>query len=254
MDSGSVLRGLGIISGIRESVSDAALFMKMPLVSINLMHSKTKDNDPFYGKLVVDFYRESNKRHRKLFFLKSFCFGVSVCKLPEDSEHYFRKMIEESAQRNYRKAQKAGYAFKRIDYNAYLGDIADIWRSKEVRQGRMPESLLKNEASPCPNPPSKRNFHDYPYFGVLKDGKLFAYAGGLLAGEVFSIDSIYGHGDRQKDGIMGMLMVDIVRYLRANYPNVKYMIYGTYFGGRLKMRRFKRKFGFMPCKVSWILD
>jgi hypothetical protein len=178
---------------------------------------------------------------------------VALFKLSQDPEYYFKKMIEESARRNYRKAEKNEYVFKRINYNGYLQDVSEIWRSREMRQGKMPQSLLSGEAKACSNPNTKTNTHDYPCFGILKGDQLVAYAGCFVAGEVTFIETIYGHGLYVGHGIMAMLIIDLVRYLSTNYPNVKYLAYGTYFGALPKMKRFKRKFGFMPYNVKWVL-
>ena len=88
-------------------------------------------------------------------------------------------MIEAAARRNYKKAVRNGYEFARIEFNDYLEDVGAIWRSAPVRQGRMPDHLLTGTPRPCSNPPSRSRVHDYPHFGVLKDGTLVAYAGNL---------------------------------------------------------------------------
>jgi RimJ/RimL family protein N-acetyltransferase len=49
-------------------------------------------------------------------------------------------------------------------------------------------------------------------------------------------------------------LVKIAEDLYASYPSVKYYAYGTYFGARAPMRKFKRKFQFFPYHVHWILQ
>jgi hypothetical protein len=235
-----------------ELFKNAKYILSLPKLTINLMHWATEKNDPFYERVVREFYMASRKRHRKLPLVRALEYGVAVCVMPNLFEDYF-KTIESSARRNYKKAERLGYEFRRIDCNQFLDDITAIRRSAEVRQGQMPDSFLNERAKPCTDPPSLNDVHDYPYFGVLKEGVLVAYAGCLVSGEAFMVQHIYGHAAHQADGVVPMLYIEMARYLLSNYPYVKYYIYGTYFGASETMRRFKMKFKFEPYKVNWTL-
>jgi hypothetical protein len=232
-------------------IEDLRTALRMPRVSIDLMHGKTADNDPFYGRTVKKFYGEAHARHRKFPLIRTMEWGVALCRLPSSFDEYFM-CIEAAGRRNYKKAKRNGYLFEKIDFNRHLDDIGEIRRSATHRQGEIPEELL-GEVKPCENPVSKDRTHDYPYFGVLKDGKLSAYAGCLIAGELCMIEHIYGHADKMSDGVVPMLIVGMAGYVMENHPDVKYYGYGTYFGASESMRRFKRKFKFLPCRVSWVL-
>jgi hypothetical protein len=238
--------------GVKNIISDAKTLARMPVVVVNLMHGATAGNDPFYSRVVRDFFAETQKRHPKFPLAKQYEYGMALCMFPKDFEAYFA-MIEGAARRNFRKAERLGYRFERIEYNRYLDDVHEIRRSTDVRQGRMPASLLEEEVAPCSNPPSNTNVHDYPFFGVLKDGKLAAYADCLVSGEVCMIEHMLGHAKYQGDGIVPMLIISMAGYAMKTYPNVRYYTYGTYFGAAETMRRFKRKFGFSPCRVKWVL-
>jgi len=235
-----------------QVIKDVSDIRSLPEVSIDLMYGETKHNDPFYGRIVKEFYGSARKRHPKFPLVRAMEYGVAVCKLPQPPGDY-PGIIEASARRNYKKALRAGYKFCRIDYNAFLDDITAIRKSAEVRQGRMPDELLKGKASPCANPPTLTDVHDYPYFGVLKEDRLAAYAGCLVSGEMFMIEQIYGHAAHQAEGVVPMLIIEMAGYIPANYPKVRYYAYGTYFGAGATMRRFKTKFGFCPHRVNWIL-
>ena len=117
----------------------------------------------------------------------------------------------------------------------------------------MPRDLLARRAGPHSNPLSLTNVHDYPYFGVMKDGTLVAYASCLVAGELCELQTIYGHADFLSDGVVPLLIASIGDLLPANYPEVRYFAYGTYFGATETMKRFKRKFLFSPHHVKWVL-
>lgn len=224
----------------------------LPRITIDLMHGRTADNDPFYGRVVQEFYATATRRHPKFPLIRRMTYGVAVCCLPPEPDGY-QARIESSARRNYKKAQRMGYAFGSIDFNAYLADIAAIRSSAQVRQGRMPEDYLQGTVQPCANPPSRTAFHDYPYFGVVKDGHLVAYAGVLVAGELAMIEHIMGHAACQADGVVPMLLIGMGGAIRERYPQVKYYAYGTFFGAGDSMQRFKTKFCFLPHRVKWVL-
>ena len=237
---------------ITKLLADALALLRLPSVSINLMHGATQGNDPFYGDLVGKFHRNTQKRHRKFPLLRQYAHGVALCVMPADFDAYLAA-LESSARRNFKKSLRNGYTFQRIAFNEFLGDIAEIRRSTDVRQGAMSRDFLEKEVEPCRDPPSRAEVHDYPYFGVVKDGKLVAYAGCLVAGEAFVIEQIFGHAAYQSDGIVPMLLIGMAEYAFAHCPRVRYYVYGTFFGAGPTLRRFKTKFRFLPHRVKWIL-
>jgi hypothetical protein len=216
------------------------------------MANRTAGNDPFYAKLVSDFYAEARRRHKRFPLIRAFEWGVSVCVLPRIFEEYFM-LIEASARRNYKKALRSGYTFRQINYNDHLTEIKAIRCSTTVRQGALPLTFLESEVRPCSNPLSLSRLHDYPYFGVFKEGQLVAYGGGMVAGEVFCLEQIYGHAAFHADGVVPMLVIGIAEHLFANFPVVCYYAYGTFFGAGSTLQRFKKKFKFLPHKVTWVL-
>jgi len=224
----------------------------MPRVSVDLMCRETAANDSFYEDLVRDFHAATRKRHPKFPLVKMDEFGVALADLPKSFDEYFM-MIEASARRNFKKAKRKGYKFKRIDYNAFLDDVREIWQSTDVRQGRMPEKFLKGEVSPSSNPPSRTNTHDYPYFGVVLGDKLVSYAGCVVSGEICMIEQLYGHADHHAEGVVPMLIIGIAGYVIDNFPCVKYYGYENFLGAGRNLRRFKKKFKFLPYHVKWVL-
>jgi len=237
---------------LRQIKNNLAEIIRMPKVAINLDLAASAGNHPFFRQAVLDFYRLSQKRHPKFPLFRANRFGVAVCWLPPDFEKYFMQ-IEAAARRNHKKAERLGYECTRIDYNRFLADIAAIRSSAEVRQGPMPEEYLRGQVERVDNPPSQNKKQDYPFFGVLRGGRLFAYAGCLITGEVCFLEHIFGHADYQKDGVVPFLIIEIARALYGQYPGVKYYVYGGWFGAQRTMQRFKRKFNFLPHRVEWIL-
>ena len=241
------------LSGNAMRLRDLIDIYYLPQVSINLMLEKTAGNDPFYTQIVKDFYTEVRSRHPKLFFIRKCVYGYSLCQLSINFEKYF-SLLESRAKGNYRKAVKLGYKMMRFEFNDHMEDIREIWQSAPVRQGKLPVEIREGHVHLINNPPSRSPYHDYPYFGVFKDGKLLAYAACLIAGDLCHLADFYGHDQHQSDGIVPMLIIEIARELYKNYPAVKLYSYGTYFGASVTMRRFKRKFLFIPYKVNWILS
>ena len=225
----------------------------LPQVTINLRCAESADNDPFFGRVVRDFHAEATARHPKFPLVRRYQYGFTVCPLGAGFDAYFGG-IESAARRNYKKSCRLGYHFDRIDYNAHIDDATAILRSADVRQGRpMPASFFSRPAPSVNNPPSRSALHDYPYFGILREGRLYAFAGCLIAGDLCSIEVIYGHAEHQADGVVPMMIIGIAEWIAQRHPDVKYYSYGTYYGASETMQRFKRKFGFMPHRVRWLL-
>ena len=224
----------------------------MPGVTVDLMWGEVAGKDPFYAGITKAYYAATRKRHPKFPLIRVDQYGVALVQLPKKFDEYFM-MLEGSARRNFKKAGRKGYRFERIDFNDHLEDIRAIWQSTDVRQGRVPEHILKGQVKPSTNPVSKTPTHDYPYFGVLKDDTLVAYAGCLVAGELCAIEQIYGHADYHADAVVPMAVIGAGRYLFEHFPPVRFYTYDNLLGATINMRRFKRKFAFTPHKVKWVL-
>jgi len=223
-----------------------------PRVPVNLMYGCVQGKDAFYARVTSEFYREAMRRHSKFPLIRRLQFGVALCSLPAYFDEYFM-MVEAAARRNFKKAERNGYRVQPINFNDYLNDIGAIRASAEVRQGAMPSDYLAGTVQACANPQPQTSTHDYPYFGVIKEGKLVAYAGVLIAGELAMVEHILGHAAYQADGVVPMLFIGIANHLLGHYPAVRYYGYGSYFGAGETMRRFKRKFCFTPHRVAWVL-
>jgi hypothetical protein len=238
---------------LADLIQDLRALRTLPRVTICLRASETDGNDPFYERMVMRFYKEATSRHPRLFLIRNMQYGVALFSIPEKPDDYFG-LIDGSARRNIKKAQRMGYSFSRIDYNSNRAQIAAIIRSTPVRQGAMPVHLMTGEVPSISDPPSKSKTHDYVYVGITKENELRAYAGCMVSGELFAISDIYGHHEFQPDGIVPMMIYEIVKYARTEYPGVRYCMYDKYFGASTTLRRFKKKFCFLPHRVEWRLD
>lgn len=241
------------MSRIADFFADVRAARTLPCVSISLMTARTAGNHPFFERMVRDFYREATRRHPRFPLIRNLQYGVALFQLPDEPADYFES-LEGPARRNVRKAERLGYTFSRIDFNQRRKEIVAIIRSTPVRQGPMARELMTGEIGPVSDPPSRSTEHDYIYVGVSKGGELRAYAGCMVAGELFAITDLYGHHAYQPDGVVPLLLVELVKYARASHPQTRYCMYDKYFGASTTLRRFKRKFGFLPHKVNWRLD
>jgi hypothetical protein len=236
------------------NIKDLFELMNLPHIEINLQLEKTAGNDPFFETAVRRFYRDAWTPHPKLlYFGRKYQYGFAACPVPAAFDDYFRR-LDSSARRNHRKAVREGYVFKRLDYNAHLEDVREIWQSAPVRQGIMPLEFREGKVRPITDPPSSSMYQDYPYFGVFKDGKLVCYAGCLISGDLCSLNDIFGHDKYLEAGVVPFAIIEIMRMVMVSYPSVKYYGYGTYFGASESMRRFKRKLLFLPHRVTWRLQ
>jgi len=229
-------------------------FRRMPTATVNLMASAADSNDPFYQRLVRKFHTDAYRRHPKLLVLPQFTHGVALCRLPPTFEEYFA-LIDGAARRNCKKAAREGCTFRRIQPNDHLDDIREIRGSTDVRQGRpVPPEYLTGKVGPYTDPPSLNPYHDYPFFGVFNGEKMVAYGSCMIAGEVCLIQHILGHAGWLDKNVVPLLITEIARYVRQHHPAVAFYGYDKYFGATETMRRFKRKFGFVPYHVRWVLD
>lgn len=224
-----------------------------PAVDIDLRYRDTADNEDFYRSYTRKHYKEATRRHPKMPLIRDKQYGLALCEPGKDFDAYFAS-LDGQARRNFRKAIKLGYSFEKIDVNEHLDDVREINMSTDTRQGRpVPERLREGKVNRFTHPPSKTHLHDYPIYGIIKDGKLYAYCSMFVAGDGAFVERIYGHAKYQADGFMHLLLVSIAKDIMTRYPEAKYYVYGKYYGGGEDFRRFLRRFRFMPHRANWIL-
>jgi hypothetical protein len=228
-------------------------FLTMPRVQVDLMLERAAGNDPFFTGVVLNFYRSATARREWCPLLRRMSHGVALCRLPHSFDEYFAG-LEASARRNYKKACREGCSVSRIQFNDHLDAVRDVRMSTELRQGRaMPPEYINGIVRPINDPTSNSAYHDFLYFGVFAGGRMIAYAACLVAGEYCSLEHILGHARYLQLGAVPLLIIAIARELYRSYPQVRHYAYGTYFGASETMRRFKRKFDFVPHRVDWKL-
>jgi hypothetical protein len=143
------------------------------------------------------------------------------------------------------RARTRGYACREIDRNDHADAIHAINTALATRQGRPMDAKYLRKADRFDVLPH------YGYYGVLdRDGRLVAYANIARYGNFSAFSQLMGL--RNNDGIMHLLVVDIVTRLLAG-REVRYVMYDTFFGARPGLRQFKTMLGFAPYHARYSL-
>jgi hypothetical protein len=145
-----------------------------------------------------------------------------------------------------RRARSRGYVCTEIERNDYVDDIHAINTSLDTRQGRPMDAKYLDKTTHFERLPH------FDYYGVLDgDGRLVAYANIGRYGNFSAFSQLMGL--RNNDGIMHLLIVDIVTRL-IERQHVRYVMYDTFFGAQGGLQHFKRIVGFEPYRVKYTLQ
>jgi hypothetical protein len=145
-----------------------------------------------------------------------------------------------------KRARGRGYRLRHIDRNAHLDDIHAINTSLEERQGRAMDAKYREKQAHFDT------LAHFRYYGVFNpEGRLVAYANLGHYGNFASFSQLIGI--RNNDGIMHMMVVDIVSELIGE-RRVRYLMYDTFFGAQPGMQTFKKILGFRPYRVRYALQ
>lgn len=194
-------------------------------------------------------YAQFTRRHPRFKLIRSKTVGAALIDLsPFDSRD---KYLDDIKGKNYgayhaARARKRGYVCREIDRNDYIDDIHDINISQDSRQGRPMDAAYLQ----------KREHFDvlqhFRYYGVLNPaGKLMAYANFGMYGNFGAFSQLMGH--RSNDGIMHLLIVDVVCRM-IEEGRIRYVMYDTYFGAQPGLRQFKTILGFKPYRAKYSLQ
>ena len=213
----------------------------LPVAQLRFVKDIEPDN-------VLETYRNFTKPHPKFKFIQHKSWGAALIDFQEcgSFEAYLDKIKGHNLGGYHaRRARARGYLMTEIDRNRYVDDIHAINTSIEERQGRPMDAHYQLRQSSFERVP---NFN---YFGVLKEGKLMAYANLGLYGNFSALSQLMGC--RNNDGIMHLLMVEIVARLMRE-RRVRYLMYDTYFGAQPGLRQFKTILGFSPYRAKYSLQ
>jgi hypothetical protein len=145
-----------------------------------------------------------------------------------------------------RRARTRGYVCKEIERNDYVDAIHAINTSLDTRQGRPMDGKYLDKTTRFERLPH------FDYYGVLDgEGKLVAYANIGHYGNFSAFSQLIGL--RNNDGIMHLLIIDIVTRL-IERQRMRYVMYDTFFGAQPGLQHFKRIVGFEPYRVKYSLQ
>ena len=99
--------------------------------------------------------------------------------------------------------------------------------------------------------PVKCSRHHIVEYGVFRDERVWAYSTIYRCGELVHVSMFLGHGDHLNDGIMYLLMREIMRDQALNGPG--YLYYNYHDSGTPGLRWFKEKVGLKAEDVEWTL-
>jgi hypothetical protein len=129
--------------------------------------------------------------------------------VPERFDDYLRDPRRSHARKQMNRARRAGYSDGRVDPLEHLGEILDIYRSAEERQGQPTHADCTDESK-------VRQYFEgsAEVFGVFDAaGQVRAYRGLRTCDTVASGERVLGHADHLDKGIMSLLFVEIIREL-----------------------------------------
>ncbi len=225
-----------------------ALIKKMPSISINLGNNK--------DSIVNKWYLVLNKYIPILTFTTNKKIAVACLPIKDfnNLEDYLNTVKgKNSADYFSRRAIKKNYLFNQIDRNNFIDPIFEINTSSEIRQKKKMSLEYSTKIMEYIN----EEFNEY--YGVFtSDNKLVAYADVAFLNEAAFIYIILGHKKFLDDGIMYFLITSIVNksilYKSSKYPSLKYIIYDSFLTNSDGLTLFKKRFGFKPYKVKWIVN
>jgi hypothetical protein len=189
--------------------------------------------------------------HPKLRVVQTKSLGAALCRLPDDPNEVFKGRFFHEARRKRRRAMKSGFEFKIIQGRDHYEEILAINTSSPNRQNRPVEKMLSDADE-------VRDFcqRSDDLYGVFdKNGRLQAYAHGIMCGDVFVLDRMIGHERSLEFGIMYLLAYElltvIVRY-KIEHGHPRFIQHDMYWGVNQGLRKFKKDVGFLPHRAKWV--
>jgi hypothetical protein len=171
-----------------------------------------------------------------------------MLEIPESDSAYL-DFIGAKPRNMIRKAERAGYEFRRFDYNERLDEVFAVNTSKPVRAGGPLLARLEQRPSPIRDDRELCDVHGSAFFGAFRDDVLLAYIELVQVNELGIFNRILGHADALPDGVMNGL----VRYVVSRCIDesaVRSLNYLTLVASAEGLVRFKLNVGFRSRAVA----
>jgi hypothetical protein len=215
--------------------------MGLPMATLNFIGDSDADN-------ISSTYRYYTKRHPRYKLIRHKTLGAALIDLDlVNTREKYSDLIKgrNGAASHAKRARARGYTFLEIDRNNYIDNIHHINISCVSRQGRLMDAPYQNKTQHFEALPNFR------YFGITNNqGDLVAYANLGCFGNFCGFSHLIGL--RNNDGIMHLLMIEIVSLL-IDQKQVRYIMYDTFFGALPGLRLFKTMLGFRPYRAKYVL-
>jgi len=184
--------------------------------------------------ITEDFYGIVTKPHPTIRIIPNKKYLIALMKV-EDYKPLSKVKYE------INKATKRKYYCRIALARNYINDMIEINESTPVRQGRPMTELYTNRQLFI-----ERMQYKLFYFAV-KDEKVYAYLHLRRSGDIIIVNSVLGHADYLKDGIMYLLFDYMFRTLTKD----RLIMYDSFLGNTTGLNYFKRKLGFKPFNIKW---
>jgi hypothetical protein len=216
--------------------------LRLPVASLHF-DSRIEPDD------IRKTYRYYTQRHPRYKIIGNKTMGAALIDLGRytDAPAYLEAIAGKNRGAwHAKRARSRGYVCAEIERNEYVDAIHAINTSLDERQGRPMDDKYRERVERYERQPH------FSYYGVLNpEGKLVAYANIGRYGNFSAFSQLIGI--RNNDGIMHLLMVDIVARLLAE-KQVRYVMYDTFFGAQPGLQQFKRVLGYQPYRVKYSLQ
>lgn len=215
--------------------------LRLPVATLHFIEEGNSGN-------ISTTYRHYTKWHPRYKLIRHKTLGAALIDLDvvDTREKYMISIAgKNGAAFHAKRAHMRGYIFSEIDRNDHIDDIHRINISCTSRQGRPMDALYQIKTKHFESLPHFR------YYGVTNSkGELVAYANLGYFGNFCGFSQLIGL--RNNDGIMHLLMVEIISAL-IDQRQVRYIMYDTFFGALPGLRLFKTMLGFRPYRAKYIL-
>jgi hypothetical protein len=230
---------------------DISNLIEQARLALRLMRERPVEIRLFGSGEARAAYRNFTKPHRHLPVLRNKTFGVALMALPAKATDPLAGPHARASRQRRKRALQRGYTFAPFKGSDHIDEILTINRSASVRQGK-PLSAAYTDADAVARYSKQRR----PFFGVFDSTKVLrAYCHAPTVGEVAVLARFLGEHDHLQEGIMTLLLSEIVLHFagaRAVAGNPLWIMYDTYIGGTAGMRIFKARCGFRPYRVKWV--